>query len=107
MEISSKEVLQILRNIDISLQIIAQNKTKEAKTIFVSKKDISLRLGVPPVTIDKLIYQGVTSKGKSGLVERRHYCKLDPAEQNTSNFLFDPVQITTDAWKSFANYDDV
>lgn len=107
MENLSKELLPLLRNIDVSLQIIAQNKTKSAKTVFVSKKDIALRLGVPPVTVDKLIYQGVTSKGKSGLVERRHYCKLDPSEQNTSNFLFDPVQITTDAWNSFTNYDDV
>jgi hypothetical protein len=107
MEIESRELLSLLQSIDVSLQILAQNKTKAAKTVFVSKKVIASRLGVPPVTIDKLIYQGITSGGKSGLVELRHYCKLDPTEQNTSNFLFDPVQITTDAWASFTNYDNV
>jgi len=107
MEINSKDLLNLLQSIDVSLQIIAQNKTKSAKTVFVSKKVIAARLGVPPVTIDKLVYQGITSGGKSGLVELRHYCKLDPSEQNISNFLFDPVQITTDAWNSFTKYDNV
>jgi hypothetical protein len=104
MEINAKEILTTLKNIDVSLQILAQSKLDKTRTVFVSKKTLAARLGVPPVTIDKLVYQGVTSKGASGLVESRHYCKLDPNEQNISNFLFDPIQVTQDAWKSFTNY---
>lgn len=102
----TRELTTLLRSIDASLQIIAQNKTKKCSTVFVNRKTIASRLGVPPVTIDKLVYQGITSKGQSGLVETRHYCKLDPYEQNISNFLFDPIQIAEDAWKSFTNYGD-
>ena len=106
MDISTKELIATLKNIDISLQIIAQSKLDKARTVFVNKKTLAAKLGVPPVTIDKLVYQGITSKGTSGLVEFRHYCKLDPNEQNISNFLFDPIQVTQDAWKSFTNYTD-
>ena len=99
-----KELLDVLKNIDTSLQIIANTNAGGVTTAFVNKKAIAARLGVSPVTVDKLIYQGVTSKGKSGLVEGRHYCKLDPTETNTSNFLFDAAKVLKDAWTSFTGY---
>lgn len=102
----TREITTLLRSIDTSLQILAQAKSNRGNTVFVNRKVIAARLGVPPVTIDKLVYQGLTSQGQSGLVESRHYCKLDPQEQNISNFLFDPLQIAEDAWKSFTNYSD-
>lgn len=100
----TKDLIDILRNIDTSLQIIANSNSANVTTAFVSKKAVAARLGVPPVTIDKLIHQGLTSKGTSGLVEGRHYCKLDPNESNTSNFLFDSAKVLQDAWTSFTNY---
>jgi hypothetical protein len=100
----TKDLVEILRNIDTSLQIIANANSSNVTTAFVNKKALAVRLGVPPVTVDKLIYQGVTSKGTSGLVEGRHYCKLDPTETNTSNFLFDSAKVLQDAWISFTNY---
>jgi hypothetical protein len=100
----TKDLVDILRNIDTSLQIIANANSPNVTTAFVNKKALAARLGVPAVTVDKLIYQGVTSKGTSGLVEGRHYCKLDPTETNTSNFLFDSAKVLQDAWTSFTNY---
>lgn len=100
----SKELLDVLRNIDTSLQIIANSNSKDYTTAFINKKAMATRLGVAPITIDKLIYQGITSKGQSGLVEGRHYCKLDPSETNTSNFLFDAAKVLQDAWTSFTGY---
>lgn len=100
----NKELIDVLRNIDTSLQIIANANSSNVTTAFVNKKAIASRLGVNPVTVDKLIHQGLTSKGKSGLVEGRHYCKLDPNETNTSNFLFDSAKVLQDAWTSFTNY---
>ncbi|MBM4229120.1 MAG: hypothetical protein FJ184_00055 [Gammaproteobacteria bacterium] len=100
----NKETLDLLRSIDTSLQIIANSKSSNITTAFVNKKAVAARLGVSPVTIDKLIYQGITSKGSSGLVEGRHYCKLDPSESNTSNFLFDSAKVLQDAWTSFTGY---
>jgi hypothetical protein len=100
----NKELLDALRNIDTSLQIIANANSGNVTTAFVNKKSVAARLGVSPVTIDKLIYQGITSKGESGLVEGRHYCKLDPTETNTSNFLFDSAKVLQDAWTSFTGY---
>jgi hypothetical protein len=100
----NKETLDILRSIDTSLQILANAKASNITTAFVNKKAVAARLGVTPVTIDKLIYQGITSQGSSGLVEGRHYCKLDPTESNTSNFLFDSAKVLQDAWTSFTGY---
>ena len=100
----NKDVIDILRNIDTSLQIIANSNSTNVTTAFVNKKSVAARLGVSPVTIDKLIHQGLTSKGTSGLLEGRHYCKLDPNETNTSNFLFDSAKVLQDAWTSFTNY---
>jgi hypothetical protein len=100
----TKDLLQILRNIDASLMILANASAGGATTAFVSKKTVASRLGVQPVVIDKLVYQGITSKGESGLVEGRHYCKLDPAETNISNFLFDSAKVLSDAWTSFSGY---
>jgi hypothetical protein len=100
-----KDILEIFRSIDTSLQILANTKSGNVTTAFISKKAIAERMGVNPVTIDKLIYQGITSKGKSGLVEGRHYCKIDLTENNTSNFLYDSAKVLADAWKSFQNYD--
>ena len=100
----NKELLEILRNIDTSLQVIANSNTGNVTTAFVNKKAVAARLGVSPITVDKLIYQGITSKGTSGLVEGRHYCKLDPSESNTSNFLFDSAKVLQDAWTSFTGY---
>jgi hypothetical protein len=100
----SKEIIDLLRNIDTSLQIIANSNSGNLTTSFINKKAIASRLGVAPVTIDKLIFQGVTSKGQSGLVEGRHYCRLDPTDSNTSNFLFDSAKVLQDAWTSFTGY---
>jgi hypothetical protein len=75
---------------------------KETKA-FVSKRTICQRLNVPSVTLDKLIFQGITSKGKSGLVEGIHYCKTDPEESNSSKFLYDSQVIMSSAWHSFKN----
>ena len=100
----TKDVLQILRNIDASLQIIAYSNSKDVTTAFVNKKAIAARLGVQSIVIDKLVYQGITSGGTSGLVEGRHYCKLDPSETNISNFLFDSAKVLSDAWNSFSGY---
>ena len=100
----NKEIVDILRNIDTSLQILANSNSANITTAFVNKKAVAARLGVAPVTIDKLIHQGITSNGKSGLVEGRHYCKLDPSETNTSNFLFDSAKVLQDAWTSFTGY---
>ena len=100
-----KELLEIFRSIDTSLQVLSNTKSGNVTTAFINKKAIAERMGVNPVTIDKLIHQGITSKGKSGLVEGRHYCKLDPTENNTSNFLYDSAKVLADAWKSFQNYD--
>lgn len=88
----------------MSLQMLANAKTGGLTTAFVNKKAIAARLGVQPVAIDKLVYQGLTSGGTSGLVEGRHYCKLDPTENNISNFLFDSTRVLSDAWKNFTNY---
>lgn len=99
-----KELLDVLRSIDTSLQVLANVKSGGVTTAFVSKKVISSRLGVPPIAVDKLIHQGIVSHGSSGLVEGRHYCKLDPSETNTSNFLFDSAKVLSDAWTSFTGY---
>ena len=100
----NKELLDTLRNIDTSLQIIANANSGNVTTAFVNKKAIAARLGVAPVTVDKLIHQGITSRGESGLVEGRHFCKRDPMESNTSNFLFDSAKVLQDAWTSFTGY---
>ena len=99
-----KDITQILRNIDTSLQIIANSQAGGVTTAFINRKALAARLGVQPIAIDKLVYQGITSAGKSGLVEGRHYCKLDPEEINISNFLFDSDKVMSDAWKSFSDY---
>ena len=86
------------------MQVIANANSSNVTTAFVNKKSVASRLGVSPVTVDKLIHQGLTSGGKSGLIEGRHYCKLDPNESNTSNFLFDSAKVLQDAWTSFTGY---
>ena len=100
-----KEAVAVLRSIDTSLQVLANTKSGNVTTAFISKKALAERLGLNSVAIDKLVYQGITSKGKSGLVEGRHYCKLDSTETNTSNFLYDSAKVLADAWNSFQNYD--
>ena len=37
--------------------------------------------------------QGVDLKELLVLIEGKHYCKLDPAENNSSKFLYDPYEI--------------
>jgi hypothetical protein len=96
-----KEIRDALISIDTSLQLLVSQKDGKATSAFVSKKAISQRLNVPSVTIDKLIHQGIVSKGESGLVEGRHYCKVDPAERNSSKFLYDPHAIMQAAWSNF------
>ena len=64
-----KELLDVLRSIDTSLQVLANVKTGGITTAFVSKKVISSRLGIPPIAVDRLIHQGIVSQGSSGLVE--------------------------------------
>lgn len=101
-----KDIEKILRSIDISLQVIANKDSKQQTIAFVDKKTIAIKLGVPPVTVDKLVHQGIVSEGKSGFVLGRHYTKLDPAETNTGNFLYDAVKILQDAWCCFKDYDN-
>lgn len=103
-QIVISELNKILRSIDTSLQVIANTKSGSVTTAFVSKRAIAERLGVPSVKIDKLIYQGIISGGESGLVEGRHYCKLDPEESNPSNYLYDSAKVLADAWLNFTGY---
>ena len=98
------DLLKVLQNIDTSLQMLANSKSGRVTTAFISKKALAARMNVPGVKIDKLIHQGITSGGTSGLVEGRHYCKLDPTENNPSNFLYDSTKVLTDAWKNFSGY---
>ena len=95
-----KQISEILSSIDVSLMQIA-NKGSKRTTAFVNKKMVSQRLGVPAVAIDKLIYQGVTSQGSSGLIEGIHYTKLSPEENNPSKFLYDVHEILKAAWSNF------
>ena len=97
----TKDLIDILRSIDLSLQLIAQRDADGTPIALVSKKTMASKLGVQPVVIDKLIHTGIASKGKSGLVEGEHYCKLLPGEENTNNFLFDPAKVLKSAWNSF------
>jgi len=99
-----KDITDTLKSIDASLQIIANASSGDVTTAFVNKKTVAARLGVPLVTVDKLIHQGLVSQGSSGLVEGRHYCRLDPTENNTSAFLFDLAKVLRDAWNSFNGY---
>ena len=100
------ELLKILRSIDTSLQVLANTKSGSLTTAFISKRAVAERLGVPSIKIDKLIHQGLLSGGKSGLVEGRHYCKLDPTENNPSNYLYDSAKVLSDAWTNFTGYQD-
>lgn len=95
-----KEISIALTNIDISLQLLSADKRRRT-TVFVTKKAVAQRLGVPSVAVDKLIYQGVASNGKSGLVEGKHYTKLDPADNNPTKFLYDIHEILQAAWSNF------
>lgn len=105
-QIVISDLNKILRSIDTSLQIIANSKAGSLTTAFINKRALAERLGVPSVKIDKLIYQGIISGGKSGLVEGRHFCKLDPEENNTSNYLYDSARVLADAWNNFTGYTD-
>jgi hypothetical protein len=102
---SLKEITTVLQSIDLSLKIIASRQNENVPSVLVNKKQVADALGVKPVTIDKLVYQGIVSKGTSGLVERIHYCKLDPDERNISNYRFNLARILVDAWGSFSNYE--
>jgi hypothetical protein len=103
---SFKEAITVLQSIDLSLKVIASRQNENAPAVLVTKKQVADALGVKPVTVDKLVYQGIVSKGTSGLVERIHYCKLDPNERNTSNYRFNLARILVDAWNSFSNYEN-
>lgn len=96
-----KTIRDSLNSIDISLQLLVAKREGKTTTAFVSKKAISQRLNIPSVAIDKLIHQGIVSKGESGLVEGKHYCKVDPSERNSSKFLYDPHAVMEAAWKNF------
>lgn len=98
-----KEIRDILASIDVSLQLLASKDDTRRTTGFVGKKVICQRLSIPTVALDKLIYQGLVSGGDYGLVEGKHYCKLEPGEQNSSKFLYDPNAIIQSAWESFKN----
>jgi hypothetical protein len=47
---------------------------------------------VPTVALDKLIHQGLASGGDYGIIEGKHFCRLDPNERNSSKFLYDPLR---------------
>lgn len=96
-----KAIRESLNSIDISLQLLVSQKDGKTTSAFVSKKAISERLNLPSVAIDKLIHQGIVSGGSSGLVEGKHYCKADPAERNSSKFLYDPHAVMNAAWNNF------
>jgi hypothetical protein len=100
-----KEVLELLRSIDISLQQIANSKSNGLTTAFINRKSLAQRLGVPTVAIDRLVHQGVVSNGSSGLVEGRHYCKLNPSDNSTNAFLYDAAKVLQDAWSNFKDYE--
>ena len=100
-----KAIRDALTSIDTSLQLLAAHQGEHRRTTaFVSKRAVSQRLNIPSVAVDKLIHQGFASGGESGLVERRHYCKLDPAENNPSNYLYDSAKVLADAWNNFTGY---
>lgn len=105
-QIVVSELNKILRSIDTSLQILANTKSGSITTAFVTKRALAERLGVPSIKVDKLIHQGIVSGGESGLVEKRHYCKLDPDESNPSNYLYDSARVLADAWNNFTGYTD-
>ena len=97
-----REISDVLANIDVSLMQIASSSSADKRTAsFVTKKQVAQRLGVPSVAIDKLIHQGLTSEGKSGLVQGTHYTKLSPDENNPSKFLYDVHAILKSAWSNF------
>jgi hypothetical protein len=97
-----KEIMIALESIDVSLQLIA-NKSNNRTTAFVSKRVICQRLSIPSVALDKLIHQGLASGGDYGIIEGKHFCKLDPDERNSSKFLYDPYAILNSAWENFKN----
>jgi hypothetical protein len=103
MEIN-RDYLEVLKSIDLSLKIIASSKGGLPVSVLVDKKTIANSIGVSSASIDKLIFQGIVSKGSSGLVELRHYCKLTPDEKNTANYRFDLNRVLADSWHSFTNY---
>jgi hypothetical protein len=96
-----KDIRDALNSIETSLQLLVAQKEGKITSAFVSKKVISQRLNVPAVTVDKLIHQGIASGGDSGLVEGKHYCKVDPIERNSSKFLYDLHAIMQAAWSNF------
>ena len=96
-----KDIRDALNSIETSLQVLVAQKEGKITSAFVSKKVISQRLNVPAVTVDKLIHQGIASGGDSGLVEGKHYCKVDPTERNSSKFLYDLHAIMQAAWSNF------
>ena len=98
-----KRIAESLASIDVTLQLLIAQKEGKATAAFVSKKTIGQRLSIPSVAIDKLIHQGIVSGGSSGLVEGKHYCKVDPEERNSSKFLFDPHAVLDAAWRNFQN----
>jgi hypothetical protein len=98
-----KQIKEALVSIDVTLQLLVAQKEGKITSAFVSKKTIGQRLNVPSVTIDKLIHQGIVSGGSSGLVEGKHYCKVDQEERNSSKFLYDPHAVLQAAWSNFQN----
>jgi hypothetical protein len=96
-----KDIRDALNSIETSLQLLVAQKDGKITSAFVSKKTVSQRLNIPSVTVDKLIHQGIVSGGESGLVEKKHYCKVDPSERNSSKFLYDIHAITQAAWSNF------
>jgi len=96
-----KDIRDALNSIETSLQLLVAQKDGKVTSAFVSKKTVSQRLNIPSVTVDKLIHQGIVSRGDSGLIEGKHYCKVDPTERNSSKFLYDIHAITQAAWSNF------
>ena len=97
-----KDIKSVLESTAVSLQLIA-NKSQNRATACVSKRVICQRLSVPTVALDKLIHQGLASGGDYGIIEGKHFCRLDPNERNSSKFLYDPYAILNSAWENFKN----
>ena len=64
-----KSISDVLSSIDVSLQLIANTKT-QTTSAFVTRKTIAQRLGVPTISIDKLILKELDLK--PGLIEGKH-----------------------------------
>jgi hypothetical protein len=101
---NQRRIVKALESIDRTLKVMCSQVGDSPVDCLVTKDQVGEALNLASTAIDKLIFQGLVSKGESGLVEGRHYCKLHPEETNPSNFRFNLYHVLDDAWKSFKEY---